>query len=288
MMSWLDRSLRTWSERKLPAVLDYRCNVCGSAANSPRDELGRENATCPDCGSTVRMRAIVHLVSMAVFGESLALPDFPERRDICGLGLSDWHRYAAPLAEKFNYSNTFYHQEPFLDITDVPEARRGSCDFVISSDVFEHVLPPVNKAFEGARRLLKPGGSLILTVPFATERKHTREHFPTLNVKDFEIVGGEQGPWRLINRRQDGVVEEFDQLVFHGGPGETLELREFARASIRKELKAAGFVDIQFAQRHVPEFGIYWKHPWSIPVVARAPRQSRFAFSVRRAAPAAA
>ena len=39
-----------------------------------------------------------------------------------------------------------------VDITQVPVAMAGGCDFVISTDVFEHVCPPVSRAFDGARR----------------------------------------------------------------------------------------------------------------------------------------
>jgi len=247
----------------------FRCNVCGSPAKCDLFEMGRETSTCPACRSTVRMRSIVHLVSMAVFGKSIALPDFPSRPDIRGIGLSDWDEYARRLASRVNYTNTFYHQEPLLDITAVPDTMAGTCDFVISTDVFEHVTPPVARAFEGALKLLKPGGTLVLTVPFMTEQSETREHFP--NLHRFEVLGEGAGPFKLVNTRVDGVVESFDNPVFHGGPGETLEMREFAKDSLRLELERAGFTEIRFADEPVREFGIYWRYPWSIPVVARAP-----------------
>ncbi len=38
----------------------------------------------------------------------------------------------------------------------------GQLDFVISSDVFEHVPPPVDIAFENTRRMLRPGGLFVL------------------------------------------------------------------------------------------------------------------------------
>jgi SAM-dependent methyltransferase len=266
----------SWRKPSVPAqVIDpealvrFRCNICGAPGEAPMKAFGREDASCNGCGSTVRMRAVVHHVSMAAFGKSLALTDFPQRRDIRGVGLSDWDEYARRLASSVSYSNTFYHQEPFLDVTNVPEEMMATCDFVISTDVFEHVAPPVSRAFDGALRLLKPGGTLVLTVPFMTELTETREHFPHL--QRFEITGSGKGPFKLLNTRADGSKEEFDDLVFHGGPGTTLEMRVFARESLQRELERAGFTDIRFADEPVAEFGIYWQVPWSIPIVARAP-----------------
>ena len=47
------------------------------------------------------------------------------------------------LAEKFDYRKTFYYQEPRLDISDAKLARNliDSSDFIIFSDVFEHLVP---------------------------------------------------------------------------------------------------------------------------------------------------
>ncbi len=98
---------------------------------------------------------------MELFGTSLVLSDFPHRPDLAGIGLSDWEGYANPLAERLNYTNTFFHQAPLLDITSVGPDHSGRYDFIICSDVFEHVCQPVSKAFENAYRLLKPGGVMI-------------------------------------------------------------------------------------------------------------------------------
>jgi SAM-dependent methyltransferase len=250
--------------------LRFKCNICGNMSTRlEMAEFGREAASCDYCHSTVRMRSIVHHVSLAIFGSSLALPDFPVRREIRGIGMSDWEEYARGLASRVTYTNTFYHQEPFLDITDVPESLVGSCDFVISTDVFEHVAPPVSKAFDGALRLLKPGGTLVLTVPFATEEQETREHFPRLY--KYQVLEHDEGRYRLINTLANGETEQFDDLIFHGGPGTTLEMRLFSKQALFRQFEQAGFSDIRWADESVPEFGIYWLHPWSVPVVARAP-----------------
>jgi SAM-dependent methyltransferase len=115
------------------------------------------------------MRAMIHLLSQALFGRGIALFDFPIRKDIRGIGLSDWIGYAAPLAQKLNYTNTFYHQEPRLDITDIDPSLEETLDFLIATDVFEHIAPPISVAFENSHKLLKPTGVFILTVPYGKD-----------------------------------------------------------------------------------------------------------------------
>lgn len=248
--------------------MEYNCNICGTANTCELADLGRETPDCRGCGSTLRMRAVIGLLSEALFGEPLAIADFPKRRGLRGVGLSDWEEYARRLAERMDYTNTFYHQEPRLDITDIADDQAGSCDFLISTDVFEHVLPPVSAAFSGARRLLKPGGVFILTVPYALECENTVEHFP--NLHEWSLHQEPDGAWRLDNRRRDGGQETFRDLVFHGGPGSTLEMRLFSRQSLLEELRVAGFSDVRIAAEPMPSIGVVWPVSWSLPVVARA------------------
>jgi len=135
-------------------ALYYRCNICGKGFKSKAAELSREVASCMNCGSSVRMRSIMHVLSMELFGKSLSLSQFPVRPDIAGLGLSDWEGYAIPLSKKLNYKNTFYHQEPRMDITSTDPQYEGTVDFLIASDVFEHIPPPVSLAFQNAYKLM--------------------------------------------------------------------------------------------------------------------------------------
>lgn len=213
------------------------------------------------------MRSVMHALSMEIYGKPLILEDYPINKSLVGLGMSDWEGYANRLAEKFCYTNTYYHTSPHLDITDIPHELEGRHDFMISSDVFEHIpVFAIERAFENSRKLLKHGGVFIFTVPFVKEGE-TREHFPNLN--DFRIIET-AGKRFLYNLTKEGQEEIFDDLVFHGGDGMTLEMRMFSEPDLCRKLNNAGFDSIRIYADCVPEYGILWPMDWAVPIVARA------------------
>jgi len=244
--------------------LDFACNLCGRANRRRAGELTREAATCDTCGSNVRTRGIVQALSLELFRINLPLPDFPRIKSIRGIGTSDSSQYANRLAEKFDYRNTFYDHEPRFDIAQ-PVEEDGCYDFIISSEVFEHVPPPVETAFANAFRLLKPGGVLVLTVPYSVEPAMT-EHFPDLHEFGLVELGGKIA---LVNRTKTGEMQFFENVVFHGGKGSTLEMREFTENSLKVLLTGAGFSEIKIYAEDYRPFGIVRSEAWSLPIAAR-------------------
>lgn len=250
-------------------TIDFTCNVCGqrNSAVLLAQVQNREFQSCAHCRSSLRMRSVIHALSLELFGKPLVLPDFPTDKTIRGLGMSDWAGYADRLAEKFDYMNTFYHADPRLDITTVPDQLCGKQRFLISSDVFEHIpVYAVGKAFTNSRRLLQDNGVFIFTVPFVKEGE-TREHFPRLH--EFRIIET-RGKRFLYNTTVDGDQEVFDDLVFHGGDGMTLEMRMFSEPDLRRHLAQAGFSSVKVCAELFPQFGILWPMDWAVPIVARA------------------
>ena len=252
-----------------PGTLFFRCNICGADCETLVDQLERETRSCASCDSTPRYRAVIRALTLALFRKPIALPDMERHQEITGLGLTDWDNYAAKLAEKFAYHNTFYHKEPKLDIMDpvISPDLVDSQDFIISSDVFEHVRPPVDLAFENVWRILRPGGVLVLTVPYGLQPE-TTEHFPELH--DFRLIKRE-GSHVIKNITKTGEVQEFANLVMHGGPGATVEMRIFAERDLVARLRKANFNPITV--HRTPDFvhGIWWPEPWSLPMTARKP-----------------
>lgn len=246
----------------------FRCNICGMQCRVERSVIGRETPSCAGCGSTVRMRSMVHCLSMCLFGQSLMIKDFPHRPDIRGVGMSDWQGYSDLLAKKLGYMNTFYHKEPKLDITSITSDWEGALDFLISTDVFEHIAPPVSIAFENSRRLLRQGGVFVFSAPYLLDPSPMAyEHFPDLH--DYRIELSENGPI-LHNTTISGEVQVFDRLVFHGGEGATLEMRSFTLDSLYNEFQKAGFHEVTVHGESVKEFGIYWNDGWGQPITAKA------------------
>ena len=232
----------------------FTCNICGCEASAALPD--REASSCGDCGSNVRFRWIVQALSRELFGESMPLANFPSRKKVRGLGMSDPPQIADVLSKRFDYKNTFYHREPRFDIMRAV-GDSGAFDFIIASEVFEHVQGPVQTAFDNLARLLKQGGFAIFSSPYETGGE-TVEHFPSLH--DWQIVRLRSG-FVLVNRTADGRLETFEDLIFHGGPGSTLEMRVFSESDLIANCRAAGFGQIAVAEDY-PPYGIVWE-PWA-------------------------
>jgi SAM-dependent methyltransferase len=260
---------------KTPGSLRFRCNICGTLCQELIRNLEREAPSCTRCASTVRYRSLIHLLSVGLFGESLLLRDFPRRMDLVGVGMSDWESYAKILRKKMDYTNTFYDQEPRLDICDIPREEEGRYDFILSSDVFEHVHPPVTKAFHNLYTLLKADGIVVFSVPYLHgPNLRTLEHFPDLY--RYEILE-EEGKRVLRNRTREGQVQIFRDLSFHGGPDLPLEMRVFSESDLRDHLLRAGFSSVHAGTEPVFQYGIFWKDRHSVPLLVTKGPSSPFA-----------
>ena len=251
-------------------MISFTCNICGTP--NTLEEVPWEPSTCSGCRSNVRMRALIYLLSVELFGAARPLPEFPKDKNIKGFGLSDDLLYATPLAEKFDYTNTFYDRQPYLDITEPHPDQYGTYDFILSSDVFEHVAPPVERAFEEAFRLLKPHGFLCITVPSSAADEDTVEYYPDLHEYSIVELGGEHV---LINRKQDKTLEIHQNLEFHGGIGATLVMRQFSQRDLARKLGGSGFAEVVYQTESVAPFGIMLVGNWSLPLVARKKQFAR-------------
>ncbi len=215
------------------------------------------------------------MLARELFGYDLALPDLPVLKAIRGVGISDSADYAARLAARFDYRNTQYDREPRLDIVHPDEREFGTYDFIVCSEVLEHVVAPVETAFSNLSRLLAPHGVLLMTVPYKPGGT-TDEHFGPM--RDFGIAQV-AGKTVLVRRGAAGGYEVFDNLVFHGGSGSTLEMRVFSEQDLRATILGAGFSVMQIHSENIPAFGILHDETWSLPITAR-----KGTFSMRREA----
>ncbi|MEO0329851.1 MAG: methyltransferase domain-containing protein [Pseudomonadota bacterium] len=170
--------------------------------------------------------------------------------DIKGIGVSDAHIYSGRLEKLCNYTNTFFHQEPYWDVT--KPSPINDADFIISTDVFEHTPAPSEAPFKPVYDALKPGGKLFVSVPTHIEYI---EHFPDMH--NYQVVELTDGDFVLVNRTADDELEVFDHLRFHGGPGTTLEMRIYSIEKFEENLRDAGFQNIERVTDFPNEFGVY-------------------------------
>ena len=169
------------------------------------------------------------------------------------------------LAEVFDYRNTFYDRQPRFDLGEASE-QSDSYDFVVSSDVFEHVAPPNHQAFRNAYDMLKPNGVLVFTVPYEIEE--SAEHFPELYEYGLAQVGDRIV---MVNRTRAGEMQVFENLTFHrSGAGKALEMRVFSEKMLRDVLAVAGFSGVKIYTESYRPFGIVTRRVVvALPIAAR-------------------
>lgn len=253
----------------------YTCNISGKNFTLEDKEKHREGASV--FGLNSRLRAIVYVLTNVLKYDKILNNAIPNK-NIKGIGMSDAPNLDVVLSKKFSYVNTFYHKEPSLDIyNDEHVSRYHNLDFIISSDVFEHIspFPNIQIAFNNLFGMLKTGGHIVFSVPFIYDNYY--EHFPSLYkysiefdkklkkyyIKNKTIYNNEE----LIYDYKDMNGETKD-LCFHGGPGSTLEMRLFSQEVLIKHLENAGFREITFYDPNkiidMQKYGIFWENKHSL------------------------
>jgi SAM-dependent methyltransferase len=244
-------------------MIQFTCNICGGGNVCSPEQLHRELLRCATCGANARFRGIAHAVQTELLGDTATPLRAAQPMKACrGIGMSDTEIYAAELQRLFSYTNTYYHTTPRLDVTD-PASAAGyrDLDFIISSDVLEHVHAPVTRALAHMNAMLKPGGVLILTVPYLGGYE-TIEHYPHL--MEYRIVSlGDS--YSVVNLRPDGAIEHFVKPSFHGGPGSVLELRIFGEGDLLAMLAYTGFAAKILAPA-LPDIGYIWNEAVESPL----------------------
>ena len=226
---------------------DFTCNLCGSVTEAIWEKLFREGPSCGTCGSSVRMREIVCAVN-----EIQHLFDASKLKII---GLSDAELVSDFFSQKFGncYLNTYFDSEPKLDIGNLSKRSFASADLLISSDVYEHVFFPLHNSILGSFNLLKPGGHLVLTMPWNTWQDSV-EHYPWM--VSYSVHQDSEGIYSVIGIDQSGSERIVANPVFHGGPGNTLEMRKININVLVHELEQVGFIEVTIHDQNRPEFGI--------------------------------
>jgi SAM-dependent methyltransferase len=179
-----------------------QCPVCGRRTAFLIEDPAhiRENAWCLWCGSSSRNR---HLAKCVL--DALSLPTVMSFRRLAAASLLDIYLLSAygPLAEVLRRYLRTTCSEYFDDVPsgefwdgirceDVQQLSfdDSSFDLVISEDVFEHVRD-YRKGFEEIRRVLRPGGHHIFSVPLGISHP-TLSRYPTEHGADVPVLPEER------------------------------------------------------------------------------------------------
>jgi len=228
---------------------NFLCLICKNQNELDFDNLHREIPSCDHCKSTVRLRQL----SAAL--DTVLSKDFAHKKNVNVVGLSDHDLVKRFLDSypKITYTNTFFDEEPNLDICRPGKKWKQSADILISSDVLEHVFYPISHALEGSLKVLKPNGVLVLTMPW-NEFGASIEHYPWMTA--YSVI--EEGPdiHKVIGVDQQGLTHIVQEPNFHGGPGNTLEMRLISLHVLLHELSKVGFRDIEVQLEENRTYGI--------------------------------
>src|SRR5690242_13093408 len=248
---WLGRRLFRGDD---PLIFD---NVLGRFTRIDTRAIGRETTIDVETGAPQIFRALVYALTKGLGLHPVLVQNTGLRR-LRGIGLSDNRYYARVLRRLFDYTNTYYHKRPYLDIC-ADRPPYSDLDFIIASEVFEHLPPPPDVAFRNSHRMLKPGGVLILTVSYADQAEHTVEHYPSLHrwsLRRRPASAGGASDYYIENVDVHGKREIFEQVRFHGGPGQTVEMRLFSKRHLLALAAGNGFT-AEIVAEDVPLFGIW-------------------------------
>lgn len=152
------------------------CNICSSDKGFSNNHQGslRENLVCKNCKSTSRDRAYIWSLGYALGEEDTPLSNWPEEKSIKLLETSGYRAHPQFLEKKFDYYNPKFADAPpgawndpkkYASVENLPY-EKDFFDYVISSDVFEHVRRD-HIGFENIFNVLKPEGYFVLTVPLS-------------------------------------------------------------------------------------------------------------------------
>jgi len=174
------------------------CNICRWEGSALTDDCWHRGTICPSCASQVRHRllaaALDGLASLpgVTEGELLRGKDVlhfaPERQ------LSDRVRLAARRYVTADFGRG--DCDILLDISHMTAVADTSFDTVIVCDVLEHV-PDDASAFLELNRILRPGGTAVLTVPQADPPATTDEDPTVRTERDREIRFGQKDHVRM-------------------------------------------------------------------------------------------
>lgn len=163
-----------------------RCSVCGGGAFRPqivlwdglcsewrlspeeRAYMDRQQAMiCEVCGNNLRSIVLARAL-LDAFGSATTFQDWIETETAKRLGVLEINEAGTLGPTLSRLPGRILASYPDVDIHALPYAD-ASFDVVVHSDTLEHVARPI-RALAECRRVLRPGGLIVFTVPVIVGR----------------------------------------------------------------------------------------------------------------------
>ncbi len=189
---------------------------------------------CPECGLNNRQRALIGILpdyvrkdSRIYIMEQITPPFHAISKRYTNITGSEY--LGDGIESGYVNENGIMHE----DATHL-SFKDEEFECVISQDVFEHVFD-INACLKEMYRILRPGGTLIISVPFYTSEPKTR----------------------VRARISDGKIENLLEPVYHGNPmgGGSLLVYDYGW-DLLDWIKDAGFSDVCVRKEYSPDRGI--------------------------------
>jgi SAM-dependent methyltransferase len=164
------------------------CTICGSTER--REAMGRAAALCPGCGSLERHRALARCCSELLGRGGRCLEAGPATPRVFGEFLAErgWDYTSVDRWRSGNPHDpravSFVDRE--IDLRDLSPFADDDFDLFLAQHVIEEI-EDYERALDEIARVLRPGGTALLEIPFDPGRSESRrrppDHFG--NVWDF-------------------------------------------------------------------------------------------------------
>jgi len=205
------------------------CNICNSELEYELKDfftfdeiLGfRENLLCSNCGSISRDRMMMWALSNTYLktGELFSIP---ENKNLIILESTATRGHTKVLDSKFEYLNTIFDPDVIKSNKDPKKYADfqklhfgdGYFDYILASDVFEHVRLD-DDGYSEVFRTLKPGGYFLMTVPFSYSLEESLIRVKPEGDKDVFLLPPEYHADHTLSYRVYGK-DIFKKLTKHG------------------------------------------------------------------------